>query len=66
MKLFILKNVLWLELWIATAICLVVCVVLVILYAKFYPDAEFGPLDGLFGTYSIFMNQDADLVDVQS
>ena len=47
-------------------ICLVVCVSLVILYAKFYPDAEFGPLDGLFGTYSIFMNQDADLVDVQS
>ena len=40
--------------------------VLVIMYAKLYPGAEFGPLDGLFGTYSIFMNQDADLVDVQS
>ena len=40
--------------------------VLVVMYAELYPGAEFGPIDGLFGTYSIFMNQDADLVDVQS
>ena len=52
-------------LWIATGVCLVLCVSCVFLYAKLYPNAEFQALDGVFKTFSIFMNQDCDLADIR-
>ena len=52
------------ELWIATGIFLISCIAYTFLYAKIYPNAEFGAIKGAFDIISIFLCQDATMVEL--